>query len=76
MLPSGQDDDQGSLPPIPSSLSQSNRECASEPHLPVTPEMAFVAPPAPRLLLEDKIDEPSSYIEQAEQASTSKMDTG
>ncbi|CAL1535520.1 unnamed protein product, partial [Lymnaea stagnalis] len=55
-----------------SPLSQPVRDASSEGQLPVSPDMAFVAPPAPRLLLEDEIDEPSGY---AGEPSTSKMDT-
>lgn len=54
-------------------MSQPVCEADSEPQIPVSPDMAFVAPPAPRLLLEDEIDEPSAY---SGEPSTSKMDTG
>ncbi|KAI8795578.1 calmodulin-binding transcription activator 1 [Biomphalaria glabrata] len=72
ILPSGQDVDHVTIPTIGSPLGQPIRETNSEPHLPVSPDMAFVAPPAPRLLLEDEIDEPTVYPGEP---STSKMDT-
>ena len=82
LLPSGQSKDQSSSPSLNSQESSDvghvmAAESCSEHQLSVSPDMAsdmaFVAPPAPRLLLEDKIDEPSNYMGEP---STSKMDTG
>ncbi|RUS80061.1 hypothetical protein EGW08_012178 [Elysia chlorotica] len=47
---------------------------------PDMPDMAFVVPPAPRLMLEEKLDEPSGYSVQADVVSgeedTPRRDTG
>ncbi|CAG5129969.1 unnamed protein product, partial [Candidula unifasciata] len=72
LLPSGQDTDQAVLPSMGSPMNSPIQDANSEPRLPVSPDMAFVAPPAPRLPLEDEIDEPSVYTGEP---SISKMDT-
>ncbi|KAH9515572.1 hypothetical protein Btru_011424, partial [Bulinus truncatus] len=72
ILPSGQNIDHVTVPTMGSPLGHPIRETISEPHLPVSPDMAFVAPPAPRLLLEDEIDEPAGY---SGEATSTKMDT-